>query len=148
MQSVNASREVGKAIPGQLSSVGGNIALDAATGRATQTARTVYLALLTAAPTDSTTLASMTEVTTTGYARQACAWAAPSSDPSISSNTATITFGPFTGDPPSVAYAALVSAASGTSGDFIAYWTADVAQDAGIGQSIQIAIGALTLSID
>lgn len=135
-------------MPGQLSTVGANIALDAATGRATQTARTVYLALLTAAPTDSTTVATMTEVTTAGYARQTCAWAAPSSDPSISSNTATITFGPFSADPPSIAYAALVSSASGTGGDLIAYWTADVAQDAANGQSIQIAIGALTLSID
>ena len=133
---------------GQLSTVGANIALDAATGRATQTARTVYLALLTVVPTDSTTLASMTELTTTGYSRQACTFSAPASDPSTSSNTATITFGPFTADPPSVAYAALVSAASGTTGDFIAYWTADAAQDAANGQSIQISAGALTLSID
>lgn len=135
-------------MPGQLSTAGANIALDAATGRATQTARTVYLALLTVAPGDSTTLASMTEVTTTGYARQSCAFSAPSGDPSTSSNTATITFGPFTADPPSVAYAALVSASSGTTGDFIAYWTADVAQDATTGQSLQIAAGALTIAID
>ena len=135
-------------MPGQLSTVGSNIALDAATGRATQTARTVYLALLTVAPTDSTTLASMTEVTTSGYSRQACAMAAPSGDPATTSNTATITFGPFSADPPSVAYAALVSAASGTSGDFIAYWTANAAQDATTGQSIQVAIGALTISLD
>ena len=133
---------------GQLSTVGANNALDAATGRATQTARTVYLALLTAAPSDATTLATMTECTATGYARQTVAFTAPSGDPSTSSNTATLTFGPFTTDPPSIAYAALVSAASGTSGDFIAYWTADIARDAGIGQSITVAVGALTLSID
>ena len=135
-------------MPGQLSTVGANIALDAATGRATQTARTVYLALVTAAPTDSTTMGTMTELTTAGYARQACAWSAPSGDPSLSSNTATITFGPFTADPPSVAYAVLVSASTGTTGDLIAYWTADVAQDAASGQSLQVAAGALTLSID
>lgn len=135
-------------MPGQLSTVGANNALDAATGRATQTARTVYLALLTVAPTDSTTLGTMTEVTTAGYARQTCAWTAPSGDPSQSANSATITFGPFSADPPSIAYAALVSAASGTSGDFIAYWTADVAQDAANGQSIQVSAGALTLSVD
>lgn len=135
-------------MPGQLSTVGANNALDAATGRATQTARTVYLALLTAAPGDSTTLATMTELTTAGYSRQVCAWSAPTGDPSLSSNTATITFGPFGADPPSVGWAALVSAASGTTGDFIAYWTADVAQDAANGQSIQVAIGALTLSLD
>lgn len=138
-------------MPGQLSTVGANIALDAATGRATQTARTVYLALLTVAPTDATTMATMTEVFApgaNGYARQACTFSAPASDPSLSSNTATITFGPFTADPASVAYAALVSAATGTVGDFIAYWTADVAQDAANGQSIQVSAGALTLSID
>lgn len=135
-------------MPGQLSTVGANIALDAATGRATQTARTVYLALLTAAPSDSTTMATMTELTTAGYSRQACTFGAPAGDPSLSSNTGTITFGPFSADPPSVAYAALVSASSGTVGDFIAYWTADVAQDAANGQSIQVSAGALTLSID
>jgi hypothetical protein len=136
---------------GQLSTVGANNALDAATGRATQTARTVYLALLTVAPTDSTTMASMTEVFApgvSGYARQTCAWGAPTGDPSTSSNTATITFGPFSADPPSVAYAALVSASTGTVGDLIAYWTANVAQDAASGQSIQVSVGALTLSID
>ena len=133
---------------GQLSTAGANIALDAATGRATQSSRTVYLALLTVAPTDSTPLSSMTELTTAGYSRQACAWSAPSGDPSLSSNTATITFGPFSADPPSVAYAALVSSSSGTSGDFIAYWTADVAQDATTGQSIQVSAGALTLALD
>jgi hypothetical protein len=136
---------------GQLSTVGANSALDAATGRATQTARTVYLALLTALPTDSTTMATMTEVFTpgtNGYARQACAWTAPSGDPSTSSNSGTLTFGPFSADPASVAYAALVSASTGTVGDFIAYWTANVAQDAASGQSIQVSVGALTLSID
>lgn len=133
---------------GQLSTTGSNISLDAATGRATQTARTVYLALLTAAPGDSTTVATMTECTATGYARQACAWTAPSGDPSTSSNSGTLTFGPFTTDPPSIAYAALVSSSAGTGGDFIAYWTGNVALDAIVGQSIQVSVGALTLSID
>lgn len=135
-------------MPGQLSITGANIGLDAATGRATQTARTVYLALLTAAPSDSTTVATMTEVTTAGYARQACAWSAPTSDPSLVSNTSTITFGPFSADPPNVPYLALVSSSSGTGGDFIAYWTADTARDAANGESIQVAAGGLTLTLD
>lgn len=135
-------------MPGQLSTTGANIGLDAATGRATQTARTVYLALLTAAPSDSTTVATMTEVTTAGYARQVCSWSAPSSDPSLVSNTATITFGPFSADPPNVPYLALVSSSSGTGGDFIAYWTADTARDAANGESIQVAAGGLTLTLD
>lgn len=135
-------------MPGQLSTVGANIALDAATGRATQTARTTYLCLLTAAPSDATTVATMSEVSTAGYARQVCAFAAPSSDPSLTSNTATITFGPFSADPPNVAYLALVSSVSGVGGDFIAYWTADTARDAANGESIQVAAGGLTLTLD
>lgn len=135
-------------MPGQLSTTGANIGLDAATGRATQTARTVYLALLTVAPSDATTVATMTEVTTAGYARQAVTFTAPTGDPSSTSNSATITFGPFSADPPNVPYAALVSTPSGTGGDFIAYWTADVARDAANGESIQVAAGALILTLD
>lgn len=133
---------------GQLSTVGANIALDAATGRATQTARTTYLALLTAAPTDSTTIAALSEITTAGYARQAVTWSAPTGDPSSSGNSGTITFGPFTADPPNVTHCALVSSASGTAGDHIMYWTLDVAKDAAINESIEFAAGALTMTID
>lgn len=133
---------------GELSTVGAQNALDAATGRATQTARTTYLCLLTSAPSDSTTIASMAELTTAGYARQACAFGAPTSaNPSVTSNTGTITFGPFTADPPNVTHCALVSSSSGTSGDFIMYWTLNVAKDAAINESIQVAAGGLTMSL-
>lgn len=135
-------------MPGELSTVGANNALDGALGRVTQTARTVYLALLTAAPTDATTIATMTEVATAGYARQACAFGAPTGDPSSTSNTAQLTFGPFTADPPNVTHCAVVSAASGTTGDFIAHWALDVAKDAAINESIQVAIGGLVLTLD
>ncbi len=133
---------------GQASTVGANNALDGMNGRATQTARTVYLALLTSAPSDTTTNATMSELSATGYSRQACAWGAPSGDPSSAANTGTITFGPFSTDPANVTHLALVSSSSGTTGDFIYYWTADVAKDAGIGDSIQVAIGALTMTLD
>ena len=56
---------------GEASTFGAGRALDAISGRATATARTMYLALLSAAPTDATTLATMTEITTAGYSRQA-----------------------------------------------------------------------------
>ena len=133
---------------GEASSVGAGLALDAMSGRATATARTMYLALLSAAPTDATTLATMTEIATAGYARQTAAWSAPSGDPRVSSNTATITFGPFSADPPNVTHAALVSAASGTTGDFVYWWTWDVAKDAASGDSLQVAIGALVMQLD
>lgn len=133
---------------GQASRLGAQNGLDAINGRATQTARTTYLVLLTAAPGSTTTLATMSEVTTAGYARQSVTWGAPSAaDPAVAANTNLITFGAFTADPPNVTHLALVSAASGTTGDFIYYWTADVARDAASGDSIQVAIGALTMSL-
>lgn len=135
-------------MPGELSTVGANIGLDAATGRATQTARTTYLALLTAAPSDSTTLASMTEVSTAGYARQSVTWAAPTGDPSSTSNSAVITFGPFTADPPNITHCALVSASSGTTGDFIMHWALTAAKDPATNESLQFAIGALVMTLD
>lgn len=133
---------------GEASSFGAGAALDAMSGRATQTARTVYLVALSAAPSDSTTLGTMTEITTSGYARQAAAWSAPSGDPRVTSNTGVITFGPFSADPPNVTHLALVSASSGTSGDFIYYWTLDTARDGISGDSLQVAIGALVMQLD
>lgn len=133
---------------GQPSTAGANIGLDAKTGRATQTARTTYIALLTAAPSDTTTLSTMTELSATGYSRQACAWTAPSGDPSSTSNTSLITFGPVSTDPANVTHLALVSASSGTSGDFIFYWTADTARDGISGDSFTLAAGALTMTED
>lgn len=135
-------------MPGELSTVGANNALDAATGRVTQTARTTYLALLTAAPTDATTLAGMTELSVAGYARQSVTFTAPAGDPSSTQNSAVITFGPFTADPPNVTHCALVSPASGTTGDFIMHWTLTVAKDAAVNESIQFAAGALVMTLD
>lgn len=135
-------------MPGEFSTFGANIALDAVTGRATQTARTTYLALLTAAPTDATTLATMTELSATGYARQTVTWTAPSGDPSATSNSAQLTFGPFTTDPANVTHCACVSASSGTTGDFLMWWALDVAKDAAVNESIQFAVGTLSMTLD
>jgi hypothetical protein len=135
-------------MPGEASNVGAGYALDAISGRATATARTTYLALLTAAPTDATTVATMTEVGTAGYSRQAVTWTAPSGDPRVSSNTAIITFGPFSADPPNVPYAALVSTSSGTAGDFLYLWTLDTARDGASGDSLQLAAGSLVMQLD
>lgn len=132
-------------MPGQASAAGSKIGLDAKTGRATQTARTMYLALLTAAPTDATTMATMSEVTaptTNGYARQATAWTDPGTTESTS-NSAALTFGPFTADLANVTHCALVSAATGTAGDLTFYWTLDNARDPIVGDSIVFPVGAL-----
>ncbi|MBK7450560.1 MAG: hypothetical protein IPJ47_14525 [Anaerolineales bacterium] len=136
-------------MPGELSTVGANNALDGALGRVTQTARTTYAALLTATPTDATTNATMTEYAATGYSRQSVTWAAPSGDPAATSNTNTVTFGPFTaGTGATVTHVALVSSASGTSGDFIYWWAVDTSKTPTTGDSIQIAIGDLDVSLD
>jgi hypothetical protein len=135
-------------MPGEFSTVGANIALDAWSGRATQTARTTYLALLTAAPGDATTIAALAEITTAGYARQAVTWGAPTGDPAVTANSAPVVFGPFSADPPNVTHCALVSSASGTTGDHLGFWTLDTAKDAATGESIQFNTGALTMSLD
>ncbi len=136
-------------MPGEASTVGANFALDAITRRvAGPAAATMHLALLTAAPTDGTTLGTMAEVTTAGYARQPVGWTAPSGDPSSSSNSAQLTFGPFTADPPNVTHCALVSPASGTTGDFLFHWALDVAKDAAVNESITFAVGALVARVD
>jgi len=138
-------------MPGEASTVGANIGLAAILGQAAASSRTTYLALLTAAPTDATTMANMSEVATPGsggYNRQAVTWSAPTGDPSSSSNSNALTFGAFTVDPASVGYVALVSAATGTTGDFLWFWQVDTAKDAGVGDSITIAAGALVARLD
>jgi hypothetical protein len=125
--------------------VGQGYALDAKTGRATVTARTMYLAALTAAPTATTTLATMTELTTAGYARQPVTFNTPAGNPRVTSNTATITYGPMSADPGSVGWLALVSAPSGTTGDLVDAWSVDTARDGITGDSLTVAAGALTL---
>jgi len=128
----------------EFSTVGAQYALDIVTGRATNpftaSSRTTYLALLSAAPTDASTLGTMTEISTSGYARQSVTWSAPSSaDPPETHLTATVTFGPFTADPPNVTHFALVSASSGTTGDFLAWGAWGTARDAASGDSLQVA---------
>ena len=135
-------------MPGEATSVGAGKALDAINGRATQTARNTYLCLLTAAATDTDTISTLAEVTTAGYARQQVTWGAPTGDPQVAANTNAMTFGPFTADPPNITHLALVSAASGTTGDLLYRWAADTARDGITNDSITIAVGALTMSLD
>lgn len=144
-------------MPGEFSTVGANLALDYVTGRnlsygvanaAGGAGRTTYLALCSAAPTDASTVGAMNEIATAGYARQTVTWTAPTGDPSRTQNSAVITFGPFTADPPNVTHCALVSSASGTGGDFLMFWALDVAKDAATNESIQFAAAALYMTLD
>jgi len=137
-------------MPGEASDVGSGIGLDAKTGRASQLARPTYLTLLSAAPTDVSTLATLAELAVAGYARQVVTWTAPALVGGVpeSHNGVTVVFGPFVGDPPNITHCALVSASSGTVGDFILWWALDVAKDPAPGESIQFAAGNLSIKED
>lgn len=129
---------------GEASTAGAVKMLDALTGRATQTAQTTYLGLLSAAPSDA---GGGTELTAgNGYARQSVAWTAPTGDPSSTENTSLITFGPFTSDFAQVGWVALYDAS--TAGNMLAWWAVDTAKDPANGDSITVAAGALVMTAD
>lgn len=132
----------------EFSRVGAQYALDIVTGRnAGPGARTVYLAILTAAPNDATTVATMAEVSTSGYARQAMPVTAPTAaDPPETHNSTQLTVGPFVADPPNATHFALVSSSSGVGGDFLAWGALTAARDGAIGDSLVAAIGAFSLT--
>lgn len=135
-------------MPGELSTVGAGLALDVVTGRASIAARATHLALWTAALADASTIATAGELAVAGYARQAVTWTAPSGDPASTQNSGSLTFGPFTADPPNVTHCALVSPLSGTTGDFLMHWALTTAKDAAVNESIQFAAGSLVMTLD
>lgn len=126
-------------------------ALDLLTGRAIQLTapRNTYLALLTADPGTAITDAStLSEITTAGYARQQVTWTAPTGEPMLTSNSALLFFGPFTADMvDAAAFAALVSASTGTTGVDVMYvWPISSPLLATANESLQIPAGSLTLN--
>ena len=139
-------------MPGQFSDAGSNRALDAVTGRATVSTATTYLALLTSAPSDTSTLAGLAEYGAAGYSRQAVTWASPTlngSNVPETSNTGTVSFGPFTSSVTgTITHAALVSAASGTTGNVLAWWELDASRTPSTNDSLEITGGNLKLSVD
>ncbi len=131
----------------EFSAVGAGYALDIVSGRAAGPGvRTTYLTLLTAAPTDTTTPATMTETTMTGYARQADTWTVPSGAPIESHNSNVMTFGPVTGTMATVSHFAIVSSSSGTAGDFLAWGALTTSRTPSSGDSLQAAASAFSLN--
>lgn len=110
---------------------------------------TTYLALLTADPSGLSTIASLSEVTTSGYARVAMTWSAPSASiPSVISNTNLVAFGPMTANMALPAqWLALVTSASGTSGELKYTWSMDSPEQVLATQTVNIAAGALTINL-
>ncbi len=87
-------------------------------------------------------------MTTAGYQRQAVTWGSPSGDPSEIANDAEVVFGPFTADPPEVTTIFLADTSTGSAGNVMAYWSLDTNRDAANGDSLRIAIGDLSISVD
>lgn len=138
----------------EFSRFGAQMGLDQIFGRVQgPAARTMYVCLASSAPTDADTSAAVVakELTTAGvngYARQALAPTAPTAaDPTVTQNTSILTFGPFTIDPANCTHFFIFSALTGNSGDFVGWgaWTA--ARDAANGDSLQVAAGALNISL-
>lgn len=115
-------------------------------------ARTVYLMLLTAAPSNPSLLTTYSEVSATGYARQSVAFsaAALSGGTYQIANSSPVIFGPFTGalgiGPPAT-MCALVTVSTGTSGTPLMLWTLDTVGAAAQNTSLQLAASALTMSL-
>ena len=135
---------------GKLNVVGAGYGLDAALGRTTVSARTVYLALLTVIPTPTSTPASITEYAAAGYSRQICAMGVPSGSPRVSSNTATVTYGPITGANNTVQIVgwALMSSASGTTGDIVAQGDWSIARTPAANDQLTVSPGGVTVQLD
>jgi hypothetical protein len=134
----------------KISQYGNQQALEAIMRR-TQSPATgsVYLALLTATPTDTNlTMAAVTEYGATGYARQVIAFsAATAAQPSVIANSGTITFGPFTaGTGAVVTHAAVCDASSGTTANIIATVALTASRTPATGDSLQAAAASFTFS--
>lgn len=109
----------------------------------------VYLALLTAAPTDTNlTMAAVTEYGATGYARQVIAFsAATAAEPSVIANSGTITFGPMTaGTGSAVTHAAVCDAVSGTTANIIGTVALTSSRTPATGDSLQAAAASFSWS--
>jgi hypothetical protein len=120
--------------------------LDHTNGKTAYTMPTVYIGLLTAAPTDTT---SGTECTGGSYARKSTAgtdWVAGSGNPASSSNAAAITFVTATGSWGTATHFAQYDAS--TVGNMLRWGVLGTSKAIGTGDSASFAIGALTVTED
>lgn len=137
---------------GELTTLGARVALDYIAGKALDLGTatfTTYLALCTATIGDDTLMTALPEVTTTGYARTAITWgSATTANPPVISNSALVTFPAVTVDMTQpIVSAALVSSASGPSGNYLMWWGVSPTLLLLTGQQLQISIGALSMSL-
>jgi hypothetical protein len=111
-------------------------------------ATTNFLALCTADPTGLSTIAALTEDTTSGYSRVAVSFvAATASTPSVAVNSNLVSFGPYTANQSlPCQWAALVTVASGSTGLLLDSWTLTPQEQVLATQTIDIAAGTLQLT--
>jgi hypothetical protein len=130
---------------GNLSNYLENKLLDHSTGRAAYTApTTTYLALYTVAPTDGT---GGTEVSASGYARQAITWgAAASGSIATSANVRFPAAGTAAADYGTVVALGILDAL--TSGNLLWYGSLSASVTISTGDSYTITSGGLTLTLD
>jgi hypothetical protein len=120
--------------------------IDHTHGKTSYTMPTVYIGLLTAAPTDTTT---GTEATGGSYARKSTAagdWNAASGNPASATNANAITFVTATGSWGTVTYFAHYDAA--TAGNMLRYGALTNSKTIGTGDTASFAAGALTTTED
>jgi hypothetical protein len=136
----------------QINQYGEKLALQLLFGNATlSSAPTLYVAVLTATPTNTALTmadASITEyATASGYARQVFGPnTATSASPSVIQNNGTITFGPFTSAPGTCTWIAVVDAISGTSANIVGVAQLAASRTPAIGDSLVGAAGNFTFS--
>jgi hypothetical protein len=141
-------------MPGEFSNNGAELALKAVAGQWSGfggSLQTRYLALLTAAPSDTSTGSTVTEPGAgTGYSRQTVAFSTPSGDPVEMSNSGAISFtfsGTIPGGGVTVTHWAVVSAS--TAGDVVAWGSWDTARTVtASGDVLQVTAGALKIRCD
>lgn len=117
-------------------------------GSAWVAAGNYYLALCTADPTGSTTIAQLQEVTTAGYSRIQVQWNfALSTFPSQISNSNLLQWGPMTANMALAAqWVALVTVASGTVGYLLYTWAMNAPQQVLATQYLSIAASQVTIT--
>lgn len=121
--------------------------LDHTLGKAAYTMpATVYLALFTADPTDTGSLAAEVSVTSTGYARQAITAAMPAASATggQSANTTAITFGPASAAWGTITHLGICDASTG--GNMLLFAALTASKTIASADSLQFAIGQFTVT--
>lgn len=123
--------------------------LDHAMGEGSWAMPTTYLALLTAAPDDTKTGATMTEVAdANNYAREALAgkWS-PAASGAITNDVA-ITFGEASGSWGTISHFAILDGDTHGADNIIAWGALSASKAVGSGDTVQFAIGDLDITLD